>query len=151
MTYPTPRKPSPAARSGPRINDQAPALTSTAGQGVKRGGGRSSKYGNTAVIVDGERVDSKKEAKRWQHLRLLELAGHIHRLERQVVFELAPKAVFRNSRASPAIRYKADFVYIENGEQVVEDVKSAISRKLAAYRMKRHLMMTVHGIEIRET
>lgn len=33
---------------------------------------------------------------------------------------------------------------------VVEDVKSPASAKLAAYRLKRHLMRTVHGIEITE-
>lgn len=48
------------------------------------------------------------------------------------------------------MKYVADFVYQANGQTVVEDVKSAATRKLAVYRLKKHLMMSVHGLEVVE-
>ena len=51
-------------------------------------------------------------------------------------------------RRRPAVKYKADFRYIEKGETVVEDVKGM---RTPVYNLKRHLMKAVHGIEIRET
>jgi hypothetical protein len=47
-------------------------------------------------------------------------------------------------------RYVADFVYIENGAQIVEDVKSAHTKTLAVYRLKKKLMAAVYGCEITE-
>ena len=47
--------------------------------------------------------------------------------------------------------YTADFVYYENGQLVVEDVKSDITRKEADYVLRRKLMLHVHGIRIKET
>jgi hypothetical protein len=137
--------------SAPTVNDQHQPATVAAGAVRKRTTGRRAKYGNVRVMIDGEVIDSKKEAKRWRQLQLLELHGHITDLKRQVAFELAPRAVFKKSRASPAIRYVADFAYYENGQYIVEDTKSPISRKLPVFRLKRHLMQTVHGLEIRES
>ena len=48
------------------------------------------------------------------------------------------------------IKYVADFVYQEKGQLVVEDVKSKMTRNLPVYRLKKHLMKSVHGLEIRE-
>lgn len=53
-------------------------------------------------------------------------------------------------RAKPALRYFADFTYIKDGQFIVEDVKSAITRKLASFRNKKHLMKSVHDIDISE-
>lgn len=47
--------------------------------------------------------------------------------------------------------YTADFVYYENGQLVVEDVKSDITRKEADYVLRRKLMLYRHGIKIKET
>lgn len=47
--------------------------------------------------------------------------------------------------------YTADFVYVRDGETVVEDVKSDITRKEADYVLRRKLMLHVHGIRILET
>lgn len=105
-----------------------------------------SKYGNRKTIVDGITFDSKAEAKRYSVLKLLERAGEITDLQRQVKFELAPP-VRLGGRGRPALRYIADFVYQQDGQQVVEDVKGVIT---AAFRIKRHLMKAIHGIEIRE-
>lgn len=102
-----------------------------------------SKYG--AIRTNG--YASKRESGRAQALKLLEKAGHIQDLREQVVFEIAP-AVIINGRKSTRRKYIADFVYIEDGKQVVEDVKGA---KTDIYMLKRHLMATVHGIEIKET
>ena len=55
-----------------------------------------------------------------------------------------------DGKAKPAVRYVADFVYQEQGAQVVEDVKSVVTRKHPVYRLKKHLMKHVHGIEVRE-
>lgn len=103
---------------------------------------RPAKYRN--VKTDG--YDSKKECKRAAELRLLEKAGQISMLEEQVRFEIIPK--LPGERAS---HYVADFVYIENGKQVVEDVKSAFTRKNPLYQLKRKMMLWIHGIQIRET
>lgn len=90
---------------------------------------------------------SKKEAKRAEELKLLQKAGKISELTEQVAFILAPSVVIQG-RKRPPLRYVADFEYIEDGKLVVEDVKGMIS---PVYRVKRHLMMSVHGIEIKET
>lgn len=46
--------------------------------------------------------------------------------------------------------YIADYIYIENGRSVVEDVKSAFTAKLPVYRLKKKLLSALLGIEIRE-
>jgi hypothetical protein len=110
-------------------------------------GGQVTKYRNKKVTVDGITFDSAKEARRWSELRLLEKAGQIAMLERQRVFILAP-AVTLGGRKKPALRYVCDFCYEKDGAEVVEDVKSSITRESRAFRIKQHLMMSVHGIEL---
>ena len=51
------------------------------------------KYFNKKVIVDGIKFDSKKEANRFNELKLLKKAGIIKELELQKVFELQPKYI----------------------------------------------------------
>lgn len=109
------------------------------------------KFNNTAVEVDGMRFDSVKEYKRYIELKARSQRNEIQELKHQVKFELAPKVKIEGEkRAKPALRYFADFTYIENGVLVVEDVKSVVTRKLASYRNKKHLMKTVHKIDVRE-
>ena len=50
----------------------------------------SNKYQNKKITIDGVKYDSKKEARRWQELKLLEKAGEIYDLRRQVKFVLIP-------------------------------------------------------------
>lgn len=110
-----------------------------------------SKYKNKKVELGGLTFDSKKEARRYNELKLLERGGYISCLELQKAFVLADSVKFENEpRAKPAIRYVADFVYIENGKMVVEDVKSSATKSLPVYRLKKHLMKSVHGIDIKE-
>ena len=105
-----------------------------------------SKYNNIkTTTLDGIKHDSKKEAKRWMELCLLQRAGEISDLKRQVPFELIPK-----QEGERAVKYIADFVYTENGKQVVEDVKSPATRKNPEYVIKRKLMRYIHGIKIKE-
>lgn len=105
------------------------------------------KYNNKKVVVDGQKFDSKKEAYRYQALKKLEKNGYISDLQTQVVFELAPSVII-NGRKKPALKYKADFVYMNNGKKIVEDVKGVLT---TVYKIKRHLMKSVHGIDILET
>ncbi len=97
----------------------------------------------------GIKFDSKAEAKRWDELLLLMRAGHIKDLSRQVPFILAPAVDLGEARKKPALRYVADFVYFDSktGARVVEDVKGMATD---AYRIKRHLMATVHNIIVKE-
>ena len=109
------------------------------------------KYRNKKVTIDGITFDSKRESERYQELKALASRNLIEDLRHQVPFELAPGVRFSDEkRAKPALRYVADFAYRLDGRLVVEDVKSAITAKAAAYRIKRHLMLSVHGIEVRE-
>lgn len=113
---------------------------------------RPRKYRNEPVVVDGIRFDSGREARRYQELLLLQKAGQIEDLETQPVYILAPSVKFDGERrAKPALRYKADFRYRElpAGNTVVEDVKS-VATMTQPYRIRRHLMLSVHGIQVRE-
>ena len=117
------------------------------------------KYRNNKIEVNGILFDSKKEANRHAELLLLEKAGEIHDLQMQVRFVLIPKQYSKTEFtkagkpkvAESECSYIADFVYITaDGEKVVEDVKNPYLRKEPRYRIKRKLMLWVHGIEIKE-
>lgn len=102
------------------------------------------KYGAKKLTApDGQKFDSVKEFHRWGCLRLLERAGKIKDLKRQVTFELIPK-----QDGERACTYVADFTYYEDGKLVVEDCKGF---KTDVYRLKKKLLLWVHGIRIRET
>ena len=112
---------------------------------------KPSKYNNRRVELGGFTFDSQKEARRYSELKLLVRVGKISDLELQKAFVLAESVKFSGeTRAKPAVRYIADFAYIENGVMVVEDVKSVATKSLPVYRLKKHLMKSVHGIEIKE-
>jgi hypothetical protein len=81
------------------------------------------KYKAKKTTVDGITFDSKREARRYQELKLLEQAGTICELELQPRFTL--QRAFKDNEGNHirAITYKADFQYIEDGEIIVEDSK----------------------------
>lgn len=106
------------------------------------------KYHNRKVTRDGETFDSVKEYRRFCELLLLERAGAVTDLRRQVKFELIPAQRIDGKVVERACGYVADFVYMENGRQVVEDTKGMRTQE---YRLKRKLMLYIHGIRIRET
>ena len=105
-------------------------------------GQRKNKYKNQKVYVDGIKFDSQREANRYKRLKLLEKNGFIKNLRRQVVYELVPKQA-----GERAVKYIADFVYTQDGEIVVEDVKGF---KTDAYIIKRKLMLYKYNIRIKE-
>lgn len=106
----------------------------------------TNKFSAKKIEVDGILFDSRKEAKRYCELRMLERGGAIRDLKCQEEFILIPKC----GRERPA-KYHADFSYIdcETGKKVVEDVKSRAT-KTKDYILRRKLMNWVHGIEIME-
>ena len=109
------------------------------------------KYRNTKTVLDGITFDSKREAARYQELKALAARGVIEDFRHQAPFVLAPGVRFSDEkRAKPALRYVADFSYKLDGRLVVEDVKSKVTAGAAAYRIKRHLMLSVYGIEGKE-
>lgn len=111
------------------------------------------KYRNKPKVLNGIKFDSQKEARRYQELKLLERAGKIKDLEVQPKFSLVKGVKFTgDKRAKPDLRYFADFAYTDTrtGERVVEDVKSVATKESAVYKMKRHMMLAIHGIEVRE-
>lgn len=106
------------------------------------------KYNNKKITVDGQIFDSKKEANRYQELVLLEKAGVIKNLSRQVKFVLIPSQRDENGKViERECSYKADFTYEEGIKTVVEDVKGYRTKE---YIIKRKLMLYQYGIRIRE-
>ena len=107
-----------------------------------------SKYGNRKVVRDGLTFDSVKEYRRFCELRLLEKAGQITNLQRQVKFELIPSQRIDGKVVERACNYTADFTYYSNGNQyIVEDTKGFRTKD---YIIKRKLMLRVFGIRIKE-
>lgn len=106
---------------------------------------RKNKYG--AIRSGG--YDSKKEHGRACQLKLMERAGLISNLREQVVFLLIPSQTNGEGIEEKPVKYKADFVYIDNatGQTVVEDTKGF---RTPEYIIKRKLMLQVHGITIKE-
>ena len=112
----------------------------------------SSKYHNrkTTRVIDGKRAlfDSQREAHRWDELLLLQRAGKISDLERQVRYRLIPAQYDHAGKLiEKPCDYIADFVYRQDGRVVVEDAKG---RRTDAYVIKRKLMLRVFGIRIVE-
>lgn len=99
----------------------------------------SPKYRNTKVYLYGDDVvygtkregvkpdavyDSIKEYERHQELTILEKAGIIQNLRRQVPIPIMPSVTLNSGKKIRAITYKADYMYEEGGRTVVEDVKT---------------------------
>ena len=121
-------------------------------------------YNKKTYTSDGIQHDSQKEATRWAELKLLQRAGEISDLQRQVEFELIPnqyEVVERVSKKTGKplkaetklverkVCYIADFVYTDkNGSRVVEDTKSEITQT-PVFVVKRKLMLFVHGIKVK--
>lgn len=127
-----------------------------------------SKYHSRKITKDGITYDSAKEYRRHCELLLLERAGVITDLERQVKFVLIPAqyesdtigkrgGVKKGKLIERECSYIADFVYWENLNpsdptsphwiKVVEDTKGFRTKD---YIIKRKLMLYRHGIRIKE-
>ena len=81
---------------------------------------RASKYGAHKVQTEEGKFDSKHELKRWNELKLLERAGEISDLKRQVKYELIPSQKINGKTIERSCTYIADFEYIYKGSKVVE-------------------------------
>ena len=110
-------------------------------------GGVMSKYHNRKITVNGETFDSIKEYQRFRELQLLERAGEISDLRRQVPHLLIPAQYDGKKCVERECNYIADFEYLENGKKVVEDTKGY---KTPEYIIKRKLMLLCYGIRIKE-
>ena len=107
------------------------------------------KYKNKKVETEDGTFDSVKEFSRWQELKLLQRAGEIYDLKRQVPFVLIPtQRDDRGKVIEREVKYIADFTY-RNKEYklIVEDTKGM---KTKEYIIKRKLMLYRNGIRIQE-
>lgn len=119
------------------------------------------KYQAIKTTVNGIEFDSRKEAGRYHELLILERYGLISDLRCQVKYILIPsqyETLERYGKNGQRLKdgqkliekecaYIADFVYIEDGKEVVEDTKGF---KTKDYIIKRKLMLYVHGIRVKE-
>lgn len=103
---------------------------------------RRAKYGAKPKTVHGRRFDSQAEARRYQQLLILGLAGDLQNLELQPTYPLVVNGVKVGT-------YRADFAYdcVDTGARVVEDVKGLPT---PVYRLKKRLVRALHGIDIQE-
>lgn len=107
------------------------------------------KYGNRKVKTEDGTFDSVKEFSRWQELKLLQRAGEIYDLQRQVPFVLIPtQRDDRGKVIEREVKYIADFTYRNKDYRlIVEDTKGM---KTKEYIIKRKLMLYRNGIRIQE-
>src|SRR4051812_49216783 len=98
------------------------------------------KYGAIPTEVDGIRFASKREAKRYQDLKLLERAKVIRDLELQPRFKIEVGGLL-------ICTYVADFQYrvCTDNRLVVEDSKGV---ETAVFKLKRKLLKAVHGVSV---
>lgn len=108
------------------------------------------KYRNRKVIYGDTVFDSRKEQRRYTELSLMERAGAIKDLRRQVKYLLIPSQKRGKKVIERECSYYADFVYTDTrtGETVVEDCKGF---RTEVYRIKKKLMLERYGIEVTET
>jgi len=116
------------------------------------------KYHAKKVQAGGQTFDSQKEYRRWLELSLLQKAGTISDLQRQVKFVLIPAqrdpdtvgargGKIKGKLLEREVAYYADFVYTQDGKQIVEDTKGL---RTTEYIIKRKLLLWTHGIRIKE-
>lgn len=119
---------------------------------------RKRKYNNRIVEYQGIRFHSEKEARRYAYLRMLQLAGKISNLELQKEYVLIPAqrepdtigkrgGKIKGRTIERKVSYIADFSYLQDGEEIVEDTKGMLTPD---YVIKRKLMLYIHGIRVQE-
>jgi len=110
----------------------------------------TSKYRNVKCEYQGEHFDSKHELDDWLVLKARQELGEISDLQRQVNFPLYCQIRFRDTTlgSTQVCSYIADFVYVENGQRIVQDSKGHRTRE---YLLKRKWLERQEGIDIRET
>lgn len=115
---------------------------------TQNGKKRKNKYGAQKCVVGDLKFDSKHEARRWTELKLLERAGKISLLERQVPIKLQGAIGPILTRKGRAMKYVADFCYldVETNKTVFEDAKGYATRE---YIVKAGIVKAM-GLDLRE-
>lgn len=98
------------------------------------------KYKNTPTVVNGEKFDSKGEAARWQELKLMEMAGEIVELTRQVKYDMVINGV-------KVCSFVPDFEYVKDGALITEDFKSKATMT-PTFRLKAKLFKALYNREV---
>lgn len=108
-----------------------------------------SKYGNKRTKVGDAVFASRKEARYYNFLLVLQDQGKIHSLRCQVPFTFMINGeAMRNPDTNRVIKYVADFEYFTSeGERKIVDVKGF---KTDIYKIKKALMLACNGILIEE-
>jgi hypothetical protein len=101
----------------------------------------TNKYRAIKTTVDGIRFDSKGEARRYGELRLMERAGVISKLTLQPRFLLQEAFTDSEGKRHRKIEYVADFEYMEDGRDVVEDFKGV---ETPVFKLKRKMLLKAH-------
>ena len=119
------------------------------------------KYGNHKIKNAYGTYDSQLEWSRFLFLSNREKEGEITNLRRQVEYLLIPaqygteikhlKTKDKEVRVllERSCSYVADFVYERNGKTIVEDCKGAKKIITETAKIKKKLLLWVHGIELR--
>ncbi|PZR95233.1 MAG: hypothetical protein DI537_05455 [Stutzerimonas stutzeri] len=136
----------PTRRSGPEV------ISLSEFRQITRPKPRKNKFNAKKTSVGDVVLDSSGEAKRYQQLILLERAGVVRDLKRQVQFPLTVNGrqiatQDKLGRKFP-LSYVADFTYFESGKYVIEDFKGFDT---PTSRLKRAIIEAVLGVEIRIT
>lgn len=111
---------------------------------------RKSKFGAVPTVMNGVRMDSRREARRWAELQFMERAGEIRDLQRQVVVPLVGRDGPLRTRTGRQMRLTVDFAYEDSRlgwARVYEDAKGMPTRD---YEVRRAVAQAM-GIEVRET
>lgn len=102
------------------------------------------------ATADGITHDSKTEAQRWEELKLMQAAGEICGLQRQVDIGLVGRdgPIMTDGGKQQRV-YRADFVYVDNalGITVVEDRKG---HETEVFKLKKAIL-AAQGREIKIT
>ena len=101
------------------------------------------------TVVDGIRFHSKREARRWGELLLLQKAGEITDLERQYSVPLIGHKDVLRTPTGRQMKYVADFRYwdVDLEAFVIEDSKG---HETDTFKMKRAILAAM-GVEILTT
>lgn len=101
-----------------------------------------SKFGNKPTKVSAGTADSKGEAKRFEDLKLLEMAGEIKNLKFHPKYDIEINGV-------KICSYEADSSYYDMRRfmQVVEDAKGC---RTEVFKLKKRLMLAIYGIDVEE-
>lgn len=116
-------------------------------------GPTKNKFGAKKSVYKGIEFDSTVERQRYQYLEYMQQTGGISNLHRQWSFEIIPRVTklvpkelktkvrYDERVVEMAAYYTCDFMYIENGKYIMEDVKNDYSQDIRDYPLRRKLMI----------